>query len=92
MKPTVRRVQISSELFWGFHEEIDLLLFESQQDVCNYMKRTLKDFFKTHNLLGLAEKVDMIQLHMHNQGKTIQDILRYTGRTDIVYVCDHNCS
>lgn len=87
-----RRIfQVSSDLFWGFREEIDMACFQQIEEIPAYIKRNMKRFFQQHHLLALAEKVDTLQLHIHCPVgcSTVEELYVRTGPSDIIYVCDH---
>jgi hypothetical protein len=85
-----RRIfQVSSELFWGYQEIIDVYSFSSIEEICKHIQKRMKTFFRHHNLLALAEKVDTVKFHIHAPFQTIYDMLEKTTHTDIIYVCDH---
>ena len=80
----MRRIfQVSSELFWGYREIIDVNVYASTEEICTFIQKQLKAFFTLHNLLALAEKVDTLKLHIHAPFETIHDIIKKTKHTDI---------
>lgn len=83
-----RTFQVSSDLFWGYTETIDITDFQTVEDLCMYVKIKMKQFFKHHNLLALAEKIDTIKLHIHGE-PSIQILLQSTNQNEIIYLCDH---
>ena len=76
---------LSAELFWGFTIHVDMNEIElydlNQQSECiqNKFKNELKIFFLKENLQILAEKVDVLQIHLHERLKV----------NEINYACDH---
>lgn len=84
-----RTFQVSSDLFWGYKMVVDISTYETLDDICKYMQKQMKQFFVTHNLLALAEKVDSLKLHIHSPIQTMDDIFLHTTPDMIIYVCDH---
>jgi len=74
-------LQISSKIYWGFKIEVtrDFLIDTEINDIISYMKKQMKKFFKTHNLLELAEGIDELNLHVHN----------FDIEDPIIYLCSH---
>ncbi len=74
-------LQISAKIYWGFNVEIskDILKSMKIDNIILYIKTQMKTFFKTYNLLELAEGVDKLNLHIHN----------YNINDPVIYLCDH---
>lgn len=77
-------IQISAQLFSGFQYKIptDLLKNMSNDEVIKETKIYMKNFFDTHNLWILKDKVDELEFHIH-------DDLEKLDETKILYLCDH---
>ncbi len=73
---------LSADLFWGFNCILNLHDFNSNDEIIEYMKKELKSFLYTKNLLNLVEKVDSMNLHMHDSFENLKT-------SDIWYICDH---
>lgn len=84
-----RTFQVSSDLFWGYKSVLDVSVYETLDDICKHIQQQMKQFFVSHNLLALAEKVDSVKLHIHSPIQTIEDIYLHTSHDTIIYVCDH---
>ena len=78
-------VFLSAETFWGFiitinmNEVSDLTLNNQSEFIQNKIKNELKEFLLSRNLQILAEKVDMLNIHLH-------DLLK---ENETNYACDH---
>jgi dihydroneopterin aldolase len=85
----LRRFQISASLFWGWQSTLDIEEYDTIEKICDKIKKDLKRHFQQTNLLELAEKVDSLHIHTHD------DITRIFSDTvepfpnDIFYLCDH---
>jgi len=86
---TKRIFQVSSDLFWGYTEEIDISLYTTLEELCNKMKEKMKQFFHSHNLFALEEKVDDVKLHIHAPIQDISYIYENIKPDEIIYLCDH---
>jgi len=75
-------IQISSKIYWGFNIKIKRKLLKKMtcEEIINYTKIQMKDFFNIHNLLELKEGVDVLNLHIHED---LNDL-------NVIYLCDHN--
>jgi hypothetical protein len=79
--------QLSAELFWGFQVELDLAQFTTEADVIKEVKSQLKEFMLMGNLQVLAEEVDKLHLHLH------QDLhSEHEQDLSVVYICDRKHS
>lgn len=74
--------QISDELFWGFNIDINLTLFETNENIIIYIKNRLKNYFLAANLQLLAEKVDEKNLHIDENFENLNNY-------KIIYICSH---
>jgi hypothetical protein len=81
----LRTFQISAALFWGWQTTLDLDTYDTIEKVIAKVQSDLKQFFRNANLLELAEKVDKMQLHCHNDTQRIF----IDNPTEIIYLCDH---
>jgi hypothetical protein len=79
-------VQISDELFWGFHLIIDIEDYSSFEELAIYVKNELISFLKYNNLLNLVIKAEKLNLHNHNY-LNYKDL--YDSKDDIIYLCGH---
>jgi hypothetical protein len=81
----LRKFQISAALFWGWQSILDIEIYDTIEKIVAKVQSDLKQFFRNANLLELAEKVDKMQLHCHN------DIQRMfiDFPNEIIYLCDH---
>ena len=75
-------IKISDPIYWGFTYTIPLeyALSVEKNVIVEEMKKYMKNFFGSHNLINLQQGVDKLNLHLH------QDI------TDInteIYICTH---
>lgn len=84
-----RTFQISSELFWGYRLRVDISLYDSLSDIIQLIKLDLKRYLLDKNLKALAEKVDGMNLHMHEPFLSFSELLDGTSPSDILYLCDH---
>lgn len=79
-------VQISDDIFWGFHAIIEIDDYKSFEELADYMKSELLSFLTYHNLLNLVMKAEKLNLHNHNYMK-YEEI--YKSKDDIIYLCGH---
>lgn len=81
--------QLSDEIFWGYKIVIDIDMFTSSHDIIEIVKDDMKQFFKSHNLLNLAERIDGLSLCM----PCLQNLKNKINITEqIVYICSHEHS
>lgn len=84
-----RIFQVSSDMFWGYRVEIDLIYFETIAAIIQYVKNDLKQFLLSRNLQLLAEQVEKNNFHIHHPFETFEDIKNNTNTSTIIYICDH---
>jgi hypothetical protein len=73
---------LSSELFWGFSVTININDFCNNEEIIKYIKKELKAFLMIKNLQLLVEKVNTLELHMHDEFENLK-------LQNIWYICDH---
>lgn len=79
--------QLSAHLFWGFQVEIpDLAYMNSEADIITLVKENLKEYLLKGNLQVLAEMVDTLPLHFH------ENVFTKKNQAEVVYICDHRHS
>ena len=73
-------LQISDKIYWGFNIKIERKLLNemTHEQIIDYAKIKMKEFFNSYNLLALKEGVDNLDLHVH-----------YDEDLNILYLCDH---
>lgn len=81
------KVQISDDIFWGFHRIVDIELFESFEELIAYIKNELTIFLHSNNLLQLETKASEMHLHNHSYNK-YDDLLKMEDDA-IIYICGH---
>ena len=61
-------IEISAKLFKGFQYKMSIEQFSKlgSQEVIFEVKNYMKKFFRSYNLYELSEKVDDLDLHMHD--------------------------
>ena len=76
-------IQVSTPLFWGFRYRVplDYALSVTNDSLAVEVKTYMKNFFELHNLQELKDKVDRLNLCLHQQ-------IKYSDT--IVYICDHS--
>lgn len=79
-------VQISDQLFWGFHLIIEIDNYNSFDEMGNFIKKELISFLTYHNLLNLVIEAEKLKLHNHNF-TNYEDL--YNSNDDIIYLCGH---
>jgi hypothetical protein len=79
-------IQISDELFWGFHSIVEIDDYSSFEELAVFMKNELISFLTYHNLLNLVIHAEKLNLHNHNYSN-YKDL--YDSNDDIVYLCGH---
>jgi hypothetical protein len=81
------KVQISDDLFWGFHRYIDIELFESFEELINYVHNELIIFLHENYLLQLESKAREMKLHNHSYNS--YNDLYNLNIEDTIYICGH---
>ena len=90
MVSTIRKFQLSSDLFWGYQMEVDILELEDMKEVNILLKNDLLDFLKKYNLLELYDRAKKLELHNHLvESITPLEFLEKTPEDLITYLCDH---
>lgn len=79
----IKSVIVSSELFQGYTEIIQLDDFTSIQHLCNFIKNKLICHLCLLNLNILEEKVKNMSFHIHNC-KFIDELFEKS----IIYICE----
>ncbi len=80
-EPKYTTVQISAKLYAGFQYKIptDVIKNMKEEDIIQETKTYMKNFFNSHNLYLLSEKIDNLELHCHDT--------EYDKK--VIYLCDH---
>ena len=75
-------IKISDPIYWGFTYKIPLeyALSVEKQVIVEEMKKYMKNFFASHNLINLQEGVDKLNLHLHQE---------ITNTNTEIYICTH---
>lgn len=82
--------QISHDIYWGFQFRIPSMEFDNLTEgeiierVITTAKAKMTEFFNTHNLLQLRDKVNSLELGMHYNN--LRQVIN-SGNT--VFVCGH---
>jgi hypothetical protein len=79
----IKSVIVSSELFQGYTEFIELFDFTSIEHLCNFIKKKLMAHLCLLNLSILEEKVNNISFHIHDC-KFIHELFE----KDFIYICE----
>jgi hypothetical protein len=82
----IKTFKISDELFSGYTVHIDMDYFDTLEDVCAQIKRTLIIFLEQHNLEILKGKAKQLKLHYHDYNLG-QVLMEDRGRD--FWVCSH---
>lgn len=78
--------KISDELFQGYEVTLDLDYFETIEEICAQVTKTLKTHLELHKFEMLLERLNGKIFHIHDE--TIGTIL-LKSQSDIVWVCSH---
>jgi hypothetical protein len=78
--------KISDELFQGYEVVLDLDYFETLEEICTQVTKTLKTHLELHKFEILLERLKGKNFHIHDE--TIGTIL-LKPQTEIVWVCSH---
>jgi hypothetical protein len=81
------KVQISDDIFWGFHRYIDIEIFESFDELIPYIHNELITFLRENNLLQLEIKARSLNLHNHSYNN-YEDLYNMDNDSTI-YICGH---
>ena len=79
----IKSVIVSSELFQGYNELIELDEFTSIQQLCNFIKKKLMAHLCLLNLIILEEKVNNMSFHIHDC-KFIHELFE----KHFIYICE----
>ena len=76
-------IQVSAPVFWGFRYRVplDYALSVTTECLAAEVKIYMKNFFELHNLQELKDRVDRLNLCIHQEIKSSDNI---------VYICDHS--
>jgi hypothetical protein len=85
----LRTFQISAALFWGWRSTIDIDEYDTIEKICEKTKKDLKKHLQNINLLDLAEKVDALHIHTHEDISRIFSENVEPHPNNIFYLCDH---
>ena len=80
------KFKISDELFQGFEVVLDLDYFETMDEICKQVTRTLRYQLEFQNFEMLLEKLDDRNFHIHDE--EFGSILLKSPE-DIVWICSH---
>lgn len=79
----LRKFQVSDSLFWGYQIILDINFFTNEKHLVEIIKEDMIQFFKSKNLLMLAEKIPNYQFHIPSLSKI------KLSNDEIIYVCSH---
>ena len=85
--PEYRLFQISASLFWGWQSNVDIEKYDTIEKICDKVKKDLKKYLQSVNLLELAEKVDNLNIHTHGDSNLL--FSKNVQSNEIFYLCDH---
>ena len=74
--------QISSDIFGGYQYKIPKMNIKmmTNDEIIAEVKISMRNFFESHNLLQLKDRIDKLQLHIHSDN----------SEENIVYICNHD--
>lgn len=79
--------KISDELFQDFQVKLNINYFDSLEQICSQVKRTLKTHLETHNFSTLIHRLKYKHFHTHDY--TFFDILK-EKEPKIYWICSKN--
>ena len=83
---TVITFKISDELFQGYEVVLDLDYYESMEEICEQVVRTLTTHLELHKFEILLDKLKQKNFDIHDE--TFGNIL-LKSQDEIVWVCTH---
>ena len=83
---TVITFKISDELFQGYEVVLDLDYYESMEEICAQVVRTLTTHLELHKFEILLDKLKQKKFDIHDE--TFGNIL-LKSQDEIVWVCTH---
>lgn len=88
---TIRKFQLSANIFWGFQVNIDILSLNNMNEVNTIAKNDLLKFLKNNNLLELYDKAKELEIHNHLvENITPKNFLEKTPIEVVTYLCDYH--
>lgn len=85
------KFQVSDDIFWGYQVTIDIDVFHSSHDIIEVVRNDMINFFKSHNLLMLVDRINELPLHMPNIESLKNNV---NAINHVIYICthEHKCS
>uniref|UniRef100_A0A6C0EK34 Uncharacterized protein n=1 Tax=viral metagenome TaxID=1070528 RepID=A0A6C0EK34_9ZZZZ len=82
MTSDYRTIQISDDLFWGYHQKINISLYTNTHDIIAEMNVRLINFLDQNNLQVLKAKLNTITYTLPGL-----EIIKSHNPKDIIYMC-----
>lgn len=79
--------KLSDELFQDFEVKLNMEYFDSIEQICFQVKRTLETHLKTYNFSNLIRKLKSKNFHTHDY--TFLDILK-KEKSSVFWICLSN--
>ena len=86
---TLRKIQLSCPVFWGYNKYIDIEKYNNLEDIMKNVLDSCEEFFKSNNLMDLYEFFKSIK-HLYHIHDGDFKILLESGKEDVFYICRHD--